>query len=143
MEDQLNKPLYVEGVVSITMEQIKRQYKTMIILALISIVVTQTTGVFRYFQAIKKPFQMPMNIFTFYIYPWLFLTHLILAFIGLMNYYRAVKDQESAIAHNDQKLFAHSFNFFIKANKFHIIGSVLGLFSSAVFLWDQLVHHIE
>jgi hypothetical protein len=141
MEDKISTPVYVDNTVSVTLAEMRSQCRIMIVLYIVSVSITQSTGVMRYIRHLGISYHTPINVFTFFVYPWLFLTNLVLGFIGLMNYTRAVREQQSSVANYDQQTFTGSFYFYKRSNKFHIAGTALGLISSAIFLLDELMNH--
>ena len=138
MQDLLTEKVYVDGEGEKYISIACRQYNMIAVIFILTSFGNFTLQLLRFLKYSKETFHNWLNIFTFYVFPFIVVVQLCLSLAQLYYYYNGVKLQRKAIDGSDNQLFNKSFLFYKKGNSFGIVSMIIGLCYVAIFIYQIL-----
>ena len=138
MEDLLAEKIHIDEKAEKYILIACRQYNFIAVVFVIASMLNLTIQSLRFLRASKISFHNWINIFNFYLLPFIVIAHVLLSLAQLYYYYNGVMYQKKAIAGSDQQLFTKSFRFYKNGNNFGIAALIISLSYVIVFIYQEM-----
>jgi len=138
MDDLLKEKIYIDEKGEEYISIACRQYNAIAIIFILVSAANLVLQLMRFFKYGKETYHNWINIFNFYIAPFIIITQVLLTLAQLYYYYNGVMSQKKALAGSDRSLFNKSFVLYRNGNSFGIASMLIGLIYLGIFIYQAI-----